>query len=186
MTARITARRTRAISDGWEYYQEGQFGAAIRQFKAAEACDRTDPEAALGIIASSVAHHNNASAQTALSRAITRAPGLFELEIDLHDKHPEPQVLAEYVATLGLVVRKNPDDDSFAGMHAFLLWFTGQQTEALLVADRIYEEHRSSPYAAMAARMRGEELPEQDSVAGQGASATAPMPNPFDPSESGL
>lgn len=174
LASRINAECKRAIEDGWEFFREGEYGKAIRRFEAAEVANRDEPEAVVGIICSALMDSGNQLAYTILSRAMVRGQRIFEVEIDLLDLHPNPEFVTDMVAKAGLMARQNPDKEGLVAMSAFLLWFSGQHGESLRLADQIYEEHRTSPFASMAAQMRGEEVPQQKNVLKRGIDKFSP------------
>ena len=175
LAERIAAEHARAITRGWELFHEGEHLQAIRQFESAEISDPHDAEAVVGIIFSAVVGGSHGLANVVLSRAVKRGQGLFDVDVDLRSKHSDPEVIHRIVVDVSRSARQNTGSINLAAMSAFLLWFSGQQDEALRVAERIYEEHRTSPFASMAAQMRGESVPAQDDAFRKGTGEFAPL-----------
>ena len=164
LAERIAAEHARAIKEGWQFLSAGNYRQAILCFEAAETANRDDPEAAVGIICAAITdkHPSYQLAYTVLLRVIGRGRVVFDVDIDLRDKHSDPDSVTHMVGSIQRLARQSPADLNLAAMSAFLLWFSGERDEALRVADRIHEEHRTSPFASMAAQMRGESAPPQD------------------------
>jgi hypothetical protein len=165
LAERLAAERHRAITEGWELFNRGDYGQAVRRFQTAEVADREDPAAAVGIICSAMANESSALANVVFARLLDRGRGVFGLEVNLRTKHVNPDYITAMVSQVGRAARQNPENIQMAAMSAFLLWFSGDHDEALRVADQIYAEHRTSPFAALAAQMRGETVPaSQDNI----------------------
>ncbi|MCK4660538.1 MAG: hypothetical protein KAV82_13540 [Phycisphaerae bacterium] len=160
----IAAQQKQAISDGWELFSKGEYRQAIRRFEAAESAGHRDPEAPVGIIFSTIADGGIQLAYVVLLRAIERGQGVFDLELDLRSKHPDPEQLSVVISAISRAARQNPDNVNSVAMSAFLLWFSGERKAALRIAERIHKDHRTSPFASMAAQMRGESVVQQSEV----------------------
>ncbi len=175
LAERIAAEHARAIARGWEFFLEGEYHQAIRQFESAEISDPHDAEAAVGVISSAVVDGSHGLAGVVLLRAVKRGQGLFDVKVDLQSKHSDPEVIRHIVVAVSRSARQNPENVNLAATSAFLLWFSGQDDEALRIAERIYEEHRTSPFASMAAQMRGESVPAQDDALRESTGEFAPL-----------
>ncbi|MCP4591518.1 MAG: hypothetical protein GY842_12300 [bacterium] len=157
MAERITAAYFRALADGWRLLREGENQRSIRRFESASLADPTSAEAVVGMVLAASAGGNTELGTIVLARGIRQSLDMFEVDVNLLEVHPDPEAVARMIAALGRQVRQSPDNVSLTGVLAFLTWFTGQREEALRIADRMYEEHRTTPLAAMAAQMRGED-----------------------------
>jgi hypothetical protein len=156
LRTRITAERDRAVEHGWQMMTQKQFIRAITRFEAAEAADRTCSAARVGIFFAALLDESVARADAALGRIIDSDPEVFKLDIDIRVKCPFPELLAQTTSSLGRAARQNPDKPGALAVNAFYLWFSGEREEALRMADEIHRNHRTSPLAVIAARMRGE------------------------------
>lgn len=175
LSRRIAAERARILERAWAFFHDGEYRRAICLFEAAQAAGPEDPEAAVGTICSAMADGSKHLAFTVLSRVMESGQSVFDVDVDLRSRHADPEFVATVLSTSRRNARRDPENVTLAAMAAFLGWFAGEQDEALRVAERIYEEHRTSPFASMAATMRGEDVPQQDNGVKEGASKLPPF-----------
>jgi hypothetical protein len=150
----LAAQHRRAVTEAWTWFREGNYGKALRGFETAEVTGRDDPEPAVGMIWAAMANDSQALAHVVFMRLMRNETPVFGLPIDVRNKHTDPEFIASIVTQLGRAARQNPDNVEMAALSVFLCWFSGQQDEALRLADQIRDEHRTSTFASLAAQMR--------------------------------
>jgi hypothetical protein len=129
--------------------------------------------------AANEAFSNSELADAVLAQLLELGSNPFGLDIDLREKDLDEAFLLQLASTYGRLARARSTEASvqartgtaetereyraealkWLAMHAFILWHVGDREEALRMADDLYERHRTTIYASMAAMMRGEDAP---------------------------
>lgn len=140
----------RSLELGWEAFTDGEFRRSLRYFQAAAIQGRDEAEPAVGEVLSYLLSGSISAATVNLRQLAGRLdnPFMVELPPRLRGRLADDQVLVRSLLITRRFSETNADTPEAVGLHVFFLWFSGQQDEAIRVAQTLPGIAPLSPFAS--------------------------------------
>lgn len=132
LTAQMDLRGRRLASDGWIYFEDGDFLRARSSFASAEIVNESSPVPRFGKLMVDVAQQHYRRAITQLARNLIldaqRPPGvdgLFEYDVSLSSVFGDDDELRRCVIGLQRFAQENLDNPAVQALYCYVLWYSG-------------------------------------------------------------
>lgn len=151
----IEAKYQRYVTDGWELLASKELAAneymrARILFENAMTIEPEKIEARIGKMLCSLAGSQFATAGADLNAVLKRDTPIFSVDVRSTEVFIDPATTREILRNLARLSQQEPDTPFLAALHAYMLWFDGQDTAAVTAARRLRDNFRTSPYAKLA------------------------------------
>lgn len=146
----------RTRTEAWAWFREGEYRRAARAFETAGMLNRSDQAAAIGEIVSywSLAPEAPRTPIAILGQLMRRGGNPFSHDLNLAGAYPDLQTAQRMMIRAKLQAAPDDVNAQVAALDALVLWYLGERTEALLVADKLGRRPAGAAFAEWPTKMR--------------------------------
>ncbi|MGB0715910.1 MAG: hypothetical protein ACPGXK_08530 [Phycisphaerae bacterium] len=138
-----------SLERAWEAFGDGEYRRSLRLFQAASILGRDEGEPLVGEALSHLLS-GSVSAATVHVRQLARRldnPFMVELPPRLRNRLADDAILVRSLLITRRFSEANADTPEAVGLHVFLLWFAGQQEDAIRIAGTLPGVGPLTPFA---------------------------------------
>jgi hypothetical protein len=154
LEAEIDLAQVRVRDEGWAWFEDGAYRRAARSFETAALLEPTDSVSRIGGLFCQVSLGATRTAVALLRELNARDPNPFAHDLDVGGAFGEAAEARRVRASVQLQAGIGSGRAELRALHALVLWYLGEQDDAVTAASSLARDHAGSAFTHWPAAMR--------------------------------